>query len=46
MHCCGKMITKKGHVLIVVAGGWNNESYLDSVEILDPISENRWIPGM
>merc|ERR1712150_78865 len=45
MHTCGKMIVN-GKIRIVVAGGWNDTQYLDSVEILDPNTLGKgWVPG-
>ena len=35
-----------GKVVIIIAGGFTKqETFLDSVEILDPMSEQGWIPG-
>ena len=45
MHTCGKMIVN-GKIRIVVAGGWNDTKYLDSVEILDPNALGEgWVSG-
>ena len=38
-HCCAKM-TLNGRTILVVAGA------MDSVEILDPLGNNVWTPGM
>ena len=43
-HSCAKM-EQSGKILIVVAGGFDGASNLDSVEILDPSSESGWIFG-
>ena len=44
-HRCAKM-TVNGRTILVVAGGYGNEGILDSVEILDPLGNNVWTPGM
>ena len=45
-HSCSKM-TINGRVLIVVAGGSDGQSCLDSVEILDPSNtDGGWRLGM
>ena len=43
-HGCAKM-TLNGRNILVVAGGFGNRR-LDSVEILDPLENNVWTPGM
>ena len=43
-HGCAKM-TLNGRTILVVAGGYNS-GFLDSVEILDPLGNNVWTPGM
>ena len=40
-HGCAKM-TINGRTILVVAGGYKP---MDSVEILDPSTNNKWIPG-
>ena len=45
-HGCAKM-TVNGRTILVVAGGGDDDSdALDSVEILDPLGNNVWTPGM
>ena len=44
-HACAKM-TINGSTLLVVAGGISSDGTLDSVEILDPSSNNIWTPGL
>ena len=44
-HGCAKM-SINGRTILVVAGGRNSNGYLDSVEILDPSTNNTWIPGL
>ena len=44
-HSCGKLISNNGDILIVAAGGRDDSNYLDSVEILDPISNRGWKLG-
>ena len=44
-HGCAKM-TINGRTILVVAGGFGNDGSLDSVEILDPLENNGWTPGM
>ena len=41
-HCCAKM-TVNGRTILVVAGGHGGE---DSVEILNPLENNGWTPGL
>ena len=41
-HGCAKM-TLNGRTILVVAGGYGAK---DSVEILDPLGNNVWAPGM
>ena len=41
-HGCAKM-TLNGRTVLVVAGGYGA---WDSVEILDPLGNNVWTPGM
>ena len=43
-HSCAKMILN-GKLIIVVAGGNDGKSCLDSVELLDPHSKDGWILG-
>ena len=43
---CAKM-TVNGRTILVVAGGFgNDDGRLDSVEILDPLKNNVWTPGL
>ena len=51
-HSCGKMEVN-GEIILVVAGGYGYDSeiyfdqnYLDSVELLRPISEREWKFGI
>ena len=44
-HGCAKM-TVNGRTILVVAGGRGNNGTLDSVEILDPSSDNIWTLGL
>ena len=45
-HSCNKMKIN-GKIILVVAGGWNNNTTLNSVELLDTTSTNQgWIKGM
>ena len=45
-HGCTKM-TINGRTILVVAGGCGEDyKNLDSVEILDPLENNVWTPGM
>ena len=44
-HGCAKM-TLNGRTILVVAGGFGNGGRLDSVEILDPLGNNGWTPGI
>ena len=39
-------MTLNGKTILVVAGGLGNDGYLDSVEILDPLGNNVWTPGI
>ena len=43
-HGCAKM-TLNGRIVLVVAGGFDGGP-LDSVEILDPLGNNVWTPGL
>ena len=45
-HSCGKF-NYNGRDILIVAGGVNEKGFLDSVEILDPLShgENVWKYG-
>ena len=42
-HSCSTM-KNGGETVIVVAGGWNGEQHIDSVEIYDP-TDNTWHSG-
>ena len=48
-HCCGKMYSKdRSKILLIVAGGRDNsypQKTIDSVEILDPTSDQGWVEG-
>ena len=44
-HCCAKFENKAGKILFVVAGGFDGATFLDSVEILDPLSDQGWKYG-
>ena len=44
-HSCAKM-TINGRTILVVAGGCESGKPLDSVEILDPSTNNNWTPGL
>ena len=42
---CGTMEVD-GKTIIVVAGGYTKpKTFLDTVELLDPLSKKGWIPG-
>jgi hypothetical protein len=45
-HSCGifKSAAHQGINVVIAVGGWNNDDYLDSVEILDPTT-NTWNEG-
>ena len=45
-HGCAKM-TFNGRTILVVAGGVDDDyETLDSVEILDPLENDVWTPGL
>ena len=48
-HCSGKMYSKdRSKILLIVAGGRDNsypQKTIDSVEILDPTSDQGWVEG-
>ena len=46
-HSCGKF-KKNGKTLLIVAGGyyWNDMYFRDTVEILDPLTNQGWTLGM
>ena len=44
--CQAAVMKSRGRMVIVVAGGSNGHDTLDSVEILDPESDEGWKPGM
>ena len=44
-HGCAKM-NMNGKTVLVVAGGFNFDSKLQSVEILDPSSNKGWVKGL
>ena len=43
-HGCTVFHRSQQTSLVAVAGGWNNDTALDSVEILDP-NMNKWVQG-
>ena len=45
-HSCGKMEINGKVILVVAGGGGGFGGYLDSVELMDPASDQGWISGM
>ena len=44
-HICGKIKIQGKHFLVVAGGINESYEYLDSVELLDPLSNEGWILG-
>ena len=44
--CQAAVMKSRDRMVIVVAGGRNGHDTLDSVEILDPESDEGWKPGI
>ena len=44
-HICGKIKIQGTHFLVVAGGINESYEYLDSVELLDPLSNEGWILG-
>lgn len=45
-HSCGKMEINGKVILVVAGGGGGFGGYLDSVELMDPASDQGWISGI
>ena len=44
-HFCGRVVTKAGKEEVVVAGGWDGKSRLNTVEIFS-VESGTWRTGM
>ena len=44
-HCCGKILIDDGIMLVVVGGYDEHNNVLNSIELLDPLSDQSWKLG-